>query len=194
MSVAIAVTSITRRTLDLVVLALILVVLVAITATRLIPAITGAPSFVVAGGSMEPAIHLGSVVLETPVPVADLAVGDVVSLVTGPSRNVFTHRITRVMTRDGAEWIATQGDANASPDPSIVPASDVVGRVSVVVPGLGYLVQMLDSLAGAAFLVSLGLVTFIASWLLEILENDLRAGRRRRLASGEGIPTGQAAA
>jgi signal peptidase len=194
MTLAIAAASLARKTLDLVVLVLVLVVLAAITAARLVPAVSGAPSFVVAGGSMEPAIHLGSIVLETPVPASSLAAGDVVSLAVGPNRVVFTHRITRVLTRDGAVWIETQGDANAAPDPSIIPASDVVGRVSVVVPGLGYVVQALSSPAGAAFLVSLGVAAFLGGLLLESLDGELRASRRRGFGVPEAAVSGRARA
>jgi signal peptidase len=177
MPLVFAATTIFRRMLDLLLLALILIVLSALVVARVIPAITGAPTFVVAGGSMEPTIQLGSVVVDAPVHPADLAVGDVVSIKVGPAQAVFTHRITRLVPRNGALWIQTKGDGNETEDPSIVPATDVIGRVSVVVPGLGYVVQLLASLTGVAFLVSLGMLTLLGAWLLEILEDDQRAAR-----------------
>lgn len=67
MSLVIAAASTARRALDAALVVLVLVVLSALAVTRIVPAVTGAPSFVVGGGSMEPAIHLGSVVVDTPV-------------------------------------------------------------------------------------------------------------------------------
>ena len=185
MSLVIAATAIFRRMLDLALLALILIVLTALVVARLIPAVTGGPTFVVGGGSMEPTIPLGSVVVDTPVKAADLAVGDVVSIKVGAAQAVFTHRITRLVTRDGALWIQTKGDANNTEDPSIVPATTVLGRVSVTIPGLGYVVQLMATMAGVAFLMSLGMLTLLGAWLLEILEEDQRtAWSRRRVPAG----------
>ena len=180
MPLFIAATAIFRRMLDLVLLVLILVVLAALVVARVIPAGTGAPTFVVGGGSMEPTIHLGSVIVDAPVKPADIAVGDVVTVKVGPTQAIFTHRVTRLVNRDGALWIETQGDANPTPDPSIIPVTTVLGRVSVVVPGLGYVVTLLATLSGVAFLVSLGILTLLGAWLLEILEEDQRIARARR--------------
>jgi signal peptidase I len=183
MPLAIITTTIARRALDLVLLGLIVVFLATLLLTRIAPAITGAPVFVVGGGSMEPAIHLGSVVVDLPVATSDLSVGDVVSIRVGPQQAVFTHRITRLIVRDGAAWIETRGDANPVVDPSIVPASTVLGRVALVVPGLGYLVQLLGSFAGIAFVLSLAMVTLLVTWLLEGHEEE-----RRMAPCGPAVP------
>ena len=86
---------------------------------------------------MEPAIHLGSAIVVEPVDPRSLAVGDVVSLRSGPNRAIFSHRIIRVVVRDGAVWIETKGDANAAADPSLTPASQVIGRASATIPMAG---------------------------------------------------------
>jgi len=126
--------------------------------TRVIPAVTGGTTFVVGGGSMEPTIPIGAAIVATPVSAADLAVGDVVSLQVGEQRAIFTHRITRLVTREGSLWLETKGDANEGPDPSIVPATSVIGRVSMTLPWAGYLITVLGSLQGILFLVSLGVM------------------------------------
>ena len=118
-----------RRSFDVLLVVLIVVCLLTVVLARVVP-LTGRSTFVVAGGSMAPAISVGSAVVVEPVAAADLRVGDVVSLRSGPQRAIFTHRITRVAQRDGATWIETQGDANATADPSLSPASAVIGRVT----------------------------------------------------------------
>lgn len=194
MSFALVLTATLRRLLDLLLLALILVVIAALLVARAVPAVTGLPSYVVAGGSMEPNIHLGAVVIPERVTAQDLRVGDVVSLQVGPQHAVFTHRITRLVERDGATWIQTKGDANPVEDPSIIPASDVIGRVHVVVPYLGYGVQLLSLPQGVALLVSVGIALLVAAWLLESLEDEQRAWvQRRRLALADVTPLDPAA-
>jgi signal peptidase len=195
MTYAIALTATLRRFLDLVLLALILTVLASVTVARIVPAITGGPTFVVGGGSMEPTLPLGSVVVDEPVAASDLQVGDIVSIKVGPQQAIFTHRIVRTVVRDGAPWIQTKGDANPTDDPSIVPATAVLGRVALTIPYLGYPIQLLSSLAGVAFLLSIGMVTLLGAWLLESLEEDQRDWLyRRRLREADPIPVDTGAA
>jgi signal peptidase I len=188
MTYTIALTSLLRRFLDLVLLALILTVLASLVVARVVPAITGGPTFVVGGGSMEPTIPIGAVVVDVPVKPADVAVGDIVSLKVGTQHAVFTHRIIRTVVRDdGTLWIETRGDANPSPDPSIIPATDVIGRATTWIPYLGYPVQLLSSMSGVAFLLSIGMVTLLGAWILESLEDDQRAWLYRRRLQQAGV-------
>ena len=184
MPVTLAITSLARRALDIILLALILIVLATLVVARLIPAVTGGATFVVGGGSMEPTIPLGSVVLVTPLHADELVVGDVVSLQAGEERAVFTHRILRLVEREGGLWLETKGDANAEPDPSLVPATDIIGRVSVSIPLLGFVVIMLSTMQGVAFLIALGVMVLAMTWLLETLEDDQRIALRRRARAG----------
>lgn len=142
---------------------------------RVLPAL-GHPVFVVAGPSMTPTIDVGSAVILDPVTPADLEVRDVVSLRSGDGRATFTHRIVRLAERGGAIWIETKGDANATPDPSITPATAVVGRVSLALPGAGYLLTLLSAPVGVLLVLSTGATLMVLSWFLESLEFE----RRRR--------------
>src|SRR5690606_38613507 len=66
-------------------------------------------------GSMGPEIPAGSVALARPVAAAELADGDVVSVIASNGVRV-THRIVSI-TGDGAERVLTlRGDANTTPD------------------------------------------------------------------------------
>jgi signal peptidase len=184
MPATLTLTGIARKALDIALVALVLAVLATLVVARLIPMATGGSTFVVGGGSMEPTIPLGSVVIDTPVAASGLAVGDIVSLRTGSQHAVFTHRITRVVEREGAIWLETRGDANGEPDPSLVPATAVIGRVAVSIPVMGFLIVLVSTLSGVAFLVALGTLVLAGSWFLETLEDDQRAALRRRVGSG----------
>ncbi|MCY7419783.1 MAG: signal peptidase I, partial [Chloroflexi bacterium] len=139
---------------------------------RVVP-LLGHPTLVVAGPSMETAISLGSAVVLDQVPPASLAVGDVVSLRSGADRAIFTHRIVRLAEREGALWLETQGDANATPDPSLTPATAVIGRVGLWIPYAGFLLALYSEPSGIVFVVSLGMV-------LLLLGISLEAGTVRR--------------
>jgi signal peptidase I len=165
-----------RRVLDLLLLALILTTLVGVALGKLVP-LAGGQALAVGGGSMEPAIPMGSAVIVTPVAGHDLAVGDVVSLVAGKSNTVFTHRIVRIAEQDGTTLLETRGDANAAADPTLVPAETVIGRVGWTIPFAGYLITLLSLPIGVAFVLGVAIALLACAWLLEALE--LRETTRR---------------
>lgn len=98
------------------------------------------PLMVVTTGSMEPAIKVGDLIYVKGVSPTDIQVGDIITF--KPSRDyikgtLITHRVVEV-TYDSSEiYFRTKGDANPSIDPWIVKSSDIVGRESGVIPGVG---------------------------------------------------------
>jgi len=166
-----------RRIIDIGLLVLILVVLFGITLAKGAP-LVGRQSIVIGGESMEPAVGIGAAIIIRPVAAADLAVGDIVSMQVGEARTMFTHRIVDVVDRADGRWIRTKGDSNVSPDPTLVPASDVVGRVEFVIPLAGYLIALLSLPMGAMFVIGLAATMLAMAWLLESLELEQRPARR----------------
>lgn len=155
-----------RRGLDGLLILLVGLCLLTLVLGRILP-MTGRPTFVVAGGSMEPTMPIGSAVVVEPVDPGKLAVGDVVSLRSGEHGALFTHRIIRIAQRDGRIWLETKGDANAEPDPSLTPASAVIGREIFTLPLVGYLISLFSIPSGVVFVLSLGLVLLLAAWSLD---------------------------
>jgi signal peptidase len=164
-----------RRVCDSLLIALILVVLFGVVLGRLVP-MTGRTTLIIGGGSMEPAIPIGAAVVVDPVRPADLAVGDVVSLRTGTNlKSIFTHRVTRIVQHDDGFWVETKGDANASVDPSLTPAANLIGRVSRSIPYAGYLLALLSIPSGVLFVILLAGLLLTVTWLLETYEIELVA-------------------
>jgi signal peptidase len=198
MSLVHLVTRAARRTLDIILITLILLVLATVIVARVIPTVTGGATFVVGGGSMDPAIPMGAVVIVGLVTADELAVGDVVSVKVGEQQAIFTHRITRLVDRDGVAWLQTKGDANEDEDPSIIPATAVIGRVAVTLPYAGYAVRLLSTAQGVLFLLALGMLMLAGAWLLESLEIDQASARRRAAQALDAMtpdgPAGEAAA
>lgn len=104
------------RRLETVLLALLLVLLAA-RPVRLL---------VVRGGSMQPAMAVGDVVVV--VPRIAVAPGDVACFMD--EGGLVCHR---VVGRDPAGW-RTRGDANGAPDVRVVPRHALVGKVVMKVP------------------------------------------------------------
>jgi signal peptidase len=159
-----------RRLLDLALVLLVVSVLGLVLALNLAP-LLGHQLVVIRGGSMEPAIHLGSMTDVSQVRPADLRPGDVVMLKEA-NGTLVSHRITRIVQQPDGVFVETKGDANDSPDAVNTPASSIVGRVDLAIPGLGYLVYLLTVPIGVVSLLGLAMTLFLAILLLEDLERE----------------------
>lgn len=180
-----------RRLPEIALVALALVVFATAVALRALP-LTGRLVMVVSGPSMEPAVGLGAAVIAETVAPSDLAVGDTVSMKVGPDRAVFTHRIIRLVERPDGLWIETKGDANRDADPSITPASAVIGRVAVSVPRLGYLVTALSSPSGTGTVLGFAGLLLALAMLISPSAGPTRTtspdrSRRGRSGAPEGL-------
>jgi signal peptidase len=174
-----------RRIVDIALIGLIVIVLTGVAFGKLVP-LTGRQTIVIAGGSMAPAIPLGAAVVVAPVDPASLSRGDVVSLRIAADNATFTHRVIDVVDRPDGRWVQTKGDANAKPDPTLVPASAVIGRVELAIPLLGYLIALLSLPVGVLFVVGLAATLLAIAWLLESLEPTPITPRVSALAAGGG--------
>lgn len=179
-----------RRVLDAVLIALILVVVSGVVLAKIVP-LTGRDTIIVGGRSMEPALAMGSAVVVAPVAASELRVGDVVSLHAGKEASLFTHRVTAILDSPDGISIRTKGDANASEDPTPVPAADIVGRVDLTIPLAGYLIALLSVPTGVLFMIGLAATLLAAVWLLESLELDHVARLRIDMPSGQGAEIGE---
>ncbi len=93
--------------------------------------------FVVETPSMGEAAPVGTLVLDLPVDVSTLRVGDVVSFETAANRGVvYTHRIIAI---DADGGLHTRGDINGATDPWTLRQADVIGTPALLVPHLGWL-------------------------------------------------------
>jgi signal peptidase I len=109
--------------------------------------------FVIHGGSMEPTIHFGAVVIVKTASAASVKIGD--PILFEQNRGQLVHRVINI--KDAC--IQTQGDANKDPDPSC--AKNVAGIVVYGIPYLGYLFITLNFLA-TSFAAG---IQVIGSWI-----------------------------
>jgi signal peptidase len=102
----------------------------------------GMATFVVTGGSMEPTIHKGSLVIDEPVSADKLRLGDIITF--DHYDQTTTHRVVGVEGSANGMMFSTKGDANQVSDPEPLVFPGRVGVVKVVVPGLGYAVAWMQ--------------------------------------------------
>ena len=130
--------------------ALVIVLMAAAVLTYLAPHL-GWRVNAVLSGSMEPQLKVGGVVVSRPVGPEAIAVGDIIIFrPTAVGENLISHRVIGVEEKSPL-YFKTKGDANDTPDPFLVPARNVVGKICFHVPFLGYATQFLKTPFGFLF-------------------------------------------
>jgi len=118
------------------------------------PVISGFEVKIVQSGSMEPAIATGALVL---VQAQDrYEVEEVITFTTGGEGDIpTTHRIIEDRLQAGELVYVTKGDANNDADPEPVAPGDIIGRVILAIPFLGYLLDFARQPLGFFLLIGI---------------------------------------
>lgn len=126
--------------------------------------------FSVQSGSMEPSIHLGSIVMIKP---QDSYLKDDIITIADPAspKNTVTHRIVEV--KDSKTTYVTKGDANQTNDSSERLQQNILGKVIFSIPLLGYPVSFAKTSEGLLILVVVPATVIITSEILSI-KNETR--------------------
>jgi len=107
---------------------------------------------IVLSGSMEPAIHTGSVIVIKP--ETRYKIGDVITFGKDTKKDVpTTHRIKEMRAEEGKYIYKTKGDANKSEDMNEVPENTVIGKVLFSIPFVGFVLDFAKKPAGFVLLV-----------------------------------------
>ncbi len=145
--------------------------------------------YTVQSGSMEPTIRTGSIVLVKP--ERGYTVGDVITskFINFPNQT-FTHRIKSAKIIEGKIFYETKGDANQAPEPQLTPSENVLGKVMLSFPLLGYPVAFAKTQAGLIFLIVIPATLIIYSELVSIKNETrklLEARKNRKLSLQEKV-------
>ncbi|MFA5886795.1 MAG: signal peptidase I [Patescibacteria group bacterium] len=124
----------------------------------------GYQPFLVQSGSMEPAIMTGDVIVIQN--RGTYFINDVVSFRTNADR-IVTHRIVAV-EKGKENRYSTKGDANRSGDEDIITNKQVIGKVVLVIPKLGYFVAFSKSRSGLIWLLIIPAAILILDELIKI--------------------------
>jgi signal peptidase len=105
------------------------------------PALFGGRSLTVLSGSMDPALKVGDIVIDSQVSPAEVRVGDIITFSDPEGTDkLITHRVRRLRITDGTAHVVTKGDNTNAVERWEMPAAGSLGRVEYRVPLLGFLV------------------------------------------------------
>lgn len=124
--------------------------------------------FIVQSGSMEPAIRVGDLIVIKN--AENYYKGEVVTFKSEDGR-VVTHRIYSTTDSEGDKPLyVTKGDANRSEDNDTTVKDQVLGKVVLVVPKIGYFSAFARSLPGLILLILLPALIIVGDEIFSLIK------------------------
>lgn len=161
-----------------------LLLLVIILLLTLFPLKSNLQLKVVQSGSMEPNIKTGSVVFIKP--VSTYVVGDVITYGKDTKIDVpTTHRIVESRSVEGLLLFKTKGDANEDADKVEVTQKEVIGKVVLDVPYVGYLISFAKKPLGFFLIILVPALIIILDEIIKIWKEIIRLKQKKHELSDE---------
>jgi len=156
------------------------VVMLAMTLLSNLNLLQGYRSFLVQSGSMEPSIMMGDVVITTK--ALRYNQNDVVTFRDNDGRTV-THRVIEIEDTGYTPLLVTKGDANDTKDRHKIGTDQVLGKVSLVIPKLGFVIAFSRTPVGLMILVIIPAGIIAIDEIKSVLKAI--ADRKKKKLSGE---------
>ena len=140
-------------------------------------------AYVVLSGSMLPTIDIKDIVVTKKVAEEELEIGDIITFISPDTRFggiSVTHRIIDKYYDDslGSYTYRTQGDNNNVADSVLVPNKNILGKVILKVPKLGYIQDILSSKGGLIFGVLIPCLAILSYDIMKMLK---KIGQKSKL-------------
>ncbi|MBQ2872459.1 MAG: signal peptidase I [Bacilli bacterium] len=133
-------------------------------------------AYVVLSGSMLPEIAVKDIVVTKKVPAEELEIGDIITFISPDTRYggiSITHRILDKKYDEslGSYTYRTKGDNNNVADTALVPNTNILGKVILKVPKLGYIQDLLSSKGGLIIIVLIPCLVILSYDIMKIFKN-----------------------
>lgn len=130
--------------------------------------------YVVLTGSMIPEIMVNDVVITKKVPAKNLKMRDIITFASSDPRwsgTIITHRIIdKFQDNQGLYEFRTKGDNNNIADDALVQENNILGKVILKIPKLGYLQTLLATKSGWIFLILIPSLCVISYDILKLFK------------------------
>ena len=145
----------------------------------------GVQAYVVQSDSMTPEFAAGDVIFSEEVNPEELVAGDIITFISRDSASygqTITHCIREVTTHNGELAFITYGIATGVDDGTPAVASDVLGRYTFRIAGLGSFFEFLKSVPGYIVCILLPFLVIIGLQIANIV-SAVRAARTEKAAA-----------
>ena len=145
--------------------------------------IGGFKLLVVKSGSMEPAIKVGSMVIDKN--FDNYNINDIITFKNSENPlETTTHRIVGMEYQGSTKLFETKGDANDAADSDKTAQSNILGKVILAVPYFGYAVTFARTMPGLIIFIIIPALIIIIDEIMKI-----RAEVRKRKENKQILPT-----
>jgi|GEM_PF-1248073 len=176
-------TKIFKNTLNAILLFLILIG--SLVAFSMIPFPGNYKVFTVQSGSMEPRLHMGSLIFVKP--ETDYKIGDIITRKITDPKLTITHRISSKENKNGQPVYKTKGDANDASDAEDISQRSIIGKEILAIPFLGYPVSYAKTLPGLVILIILPAVIIIYDEIQNIMTEAVTLKQKRAASKTKAI-------
>ncbi len=126
-------------------------------------------AFIVTSASMEPAVGTGSLVVTQYKHPNTLSKNDIITFIPPIKTHAFiTHRISKVSQNKSLTTFKTKGDNNKNEDKWTLAGGGVVGKVTYIIPYLGFFMSFVQSKIGILLFILLPAVYIIIDEIFNI--------------------------
>lgn len=129
--------------------------------------IGGYRQLIVQSGSMEPTIMTGDVIVIAK--ATSYQKNDVITF-QDSEKSITTHRIYEVDEIGGEKQFITKGDANRAQDNNVVSANQIMGKVVLTIPRLGYFIFFLRSKIGVVIFLIIPACLIVVDEIINIIK------------------------
>lgn len=133
-------------------------------------------AYVVLSRSMYPAIEVDDIVVTKKIDEDELNINDVITFMSPDSRFSGISITHRIIDKEYDETLGeytyrTKGDYNNVADSVLVPYNNIIGKVVMKIPKLGYLQKVLMSKVGMIVLILIPCLTILSYDIMKVLRN-----------------------
>jgi len=140
----------------------------------------------VLSGSMEPAIKTGSIVVSKS--FSDYKIGEIITFqLSSANKTPTTHRVVEMEVIEGNPLYTTKGDANNAPDREEVNQKQIIGKVVLNIPFLGYAVNFVKKPIGFLLIIIIPAGIIISDELKKIYKEIKKKKNKKEDVEKESI-------
>ena len=174
-----------------VLLVIVIVFAILLAGVRLV----GITPYTVLSGSMEKAIHVGSLIYTVKPDPSELKVGDVITY-TLENGTVVTHRIVELLPdEEDPSYVRfrTKGDNNRTADGDPVLPENILGKMLFTVPLIGYVAWFVQNPPGSYIVIGIGIILVLLTFLPELMDklDDKESGENKKKPPAESGEAGR---
>lgn len=133
------------------------------------PAILNHSIYIVRSNSMSPTFKTGSLLITKKVDGREIKIDDIITFRKKNDSLSTTHRVVAIIEEDNVRKFVTRGDANNVDDPIPVAENEVLGKVTVYIPLLGYVFGFIRTKQGIILVIVIPALIIMITQIIQLL-------------------------